>query len=71
MKRLTSSELLELPFGSVIKVIWHNSKYHDRNEEYCGVIFGDKIGYEDSESDDTRAIAECVFNDWCMVYLMP
>ena len=35
-----------------------------------GVIFGDKIGYEDGEFDDTRTIAECMFNDWCMVYLI-
>lgn len=70
MKRITDSELLALPFGSKIRVIWHNSNHHPKNDEYYGVIFGDKIGYEDGEFDDTRTIAECVFNDWCMVYLI-
>ena len=70
MKRITDSELLELPFGSKIRVIWHNSNHHPKNDEYYGIIFGDKIGYEDGEFDDTRTIAECVFNDWCMVYLI-
>ena len=69
MKRITDSELLELPFGSKIRVIWHNSNHHPKNDEYYGVIFGDKIGYEDGKFDDTRTIAECMFNDWCMVYL--
>ena len=70
MKKITDSELLGLPFGSRIKVIWHNSTHHPKNDEYYyyGVIFGDKIGYEDGEFDDTRTIAECVFNDWCVVY---
>ena len=70
MKRITDRELLELPFGSKIRVIWHNSKHHDKNAEYYGVIFGNKIGYEDGEFDETRTLAECVFNDFCMVYLM-
>lgn len=70
MRKITSSELLALPFGSKIKVIWHNSKHHEKNEEYVGMIFGQKIGWEDGLEDDVRTIAECVYNDWCMVYLM-
>ena len=70
MKRITDGELLELKFGTKIRVIWHNSKHHKKNEEYYGVIFGDKIGYEDGLTDETRAIAECIYNDWCMVYEM-
>ena len=27
------------------------------------------MGYKDGSIDDLRTIAECVFNDWCMVYL--
>ena len=70
MKKITDGELLALPFGSKIRVIWHNSNHHPKNDEYYGIIFGDKIGYEDGEFDDTRTIAECVFNDWGMVYLI-
>lgn len=70
MKKITDSELLELPFGSKIRVIWHNSPHHNKNDEYYGVIFGDKIGWEDGEVDKLRDIAECAWNDWCMVYLI-
>lgn len=70
MKRITDSELLELSFGSKIRVIWHNSPRHERGDEYYGIIFGDKIGYEDGLVDDKRNIAECIYNDWCMVYLV-
>ena len=68
MKRITDGELLDLKFGTKIKVVWHNSKHHDKNEEHYGVIFGDKIGYEDGLTDKTRDIAKCVYNDFCMVY---
>ena len=67
-RKITDSELLKLPFGSKIKVVWHNSPHHFKNSEYYGVIFGNKIGYEDGLVDNVRTIAECVFNDWCMVY---
>lgn len=70
MKRINSSELLELSFGSKIKVVWHNSDRHPKNEEFYGVIFGDNIGYEDGLVDKTRQIAECEYNGWCMVYLI-
>lgn len=70
IRRITDSELLELPFGSKIKVVWHNSPHHSKNSEYCGVIFGNKIGYEDGFVDSVRTIAECMFNDWCMVYIL-
>lgn len=70
MKRITDDELLELSFGSKIRVIWHNSPRHEKGDEYYGVIFGDKIGYEDGLVDDKRTIAECIYNDWCMVYLV-
>lgn len=66
MKRITDSELLELAFGSRIRVIWHNSNH----DEFYGVIFGDKIGYENGEFDYTRTIADCMYSDWCMVYLL-
>ena len=70
MKKIIDSELLELPFGSKIEIIWHNSIHHLKNDEYRGVIFGDKLGYEDGSIDDLGTIAECVLNDWCMVYLI-
>lgn len=70
MRRILDSELIELPFGSQIKTIWHNSKYHLDKDEYIGVVFGDKIGWADGKVDDIRIIAESIFNDWCMTYLM-
>ena len=68
MKKINSIELLKLPFGSVVKIIWCNSAYHNKNEEYTGVIFGKNIGYEDGKIDTTISIAECEYNNWCMVY---
>lgn len=44
MKRITEHELMDLSFGSQIRVIWHNSVRYGKNEEYYGVVFGDKIG---------------------------
>ena len=70
MKRITDEELLKLPFGSKIRIIWHNSKNYPKNAEYYGVIFGNRIGYEDGEFDDTRVIARNMFMDRCMVYLI-
>ena len=70
MYKVTDGELLKLSFGSKIKIIWHNSNHYPKNDEYYGVVFGDKIGYEDGECEYTRNIAECVFNNWCMVYLI-
>lgn len=69
MKRITDMELKALPFGSKIKIVWHNSKHHKIDETYNGVIFGDSIGYEDGLIDKTQNIAECLYNDWCIVYL--
>ena len=70
MKRLLYSELLELGFGSKIRIVWNNSPHHDKNEEYHGVVFGKKIGWEDGLADDLNTIAECMYNNWCIVYLI-
>lgn len=70
MKRITEEQLKELPFGSMIKVIWNDSCYHKPDEEYYGIIFGDKIGYEDGKIDSVFTIAESMYNNCCMVYLM-
>lgn len=70
MKRLTHGELLQLPFGSKIKIVWSHSQYHDKDEEYNGVIFGQCIGYEDGEIDKLRIIAECLYNNFCKCYLL-
>ena len=70
MKRITHEELNELPFGSMIRVVWHNSCNHGSTEEYYGVIFGNMIGYEDGKIDNVRTIAEAAYNNQCLVYLM-
>jgi len=54
----------------MIRVIWHNSKYHEKNAEYYGVIFADKIAYEDGIVDPIHILAEAVNDDCCMVYQM-
>ena len=70
MKRITDMELRELPFGTQIKIIWHNSRGHDKNEEHLGVIFGNKIGWENGETNAVKMIAGCMRINLCMVYQM-
>ena len=70
MKRITAGELLDLKFGTKIRVVWHNSEGHKKNKERYGVIFGHKIGYEVGLTDEKRIIAECMRKDWCMVYVI-
>lgn len=68
MKKITDSELLELPFGSKIKVIWPDSIYCNKRAGYYGIVFGNNIGYEGGSIDDLRTIAKYMFDNWCMVY---
>lgn len=70
MKKLTSEEVLNLTFGTKIKIVYHNSKYHDKNETYKAVVYGDKIGYEDGIVDHLRIIAEQAYNNQCKVYII-
>ena len=70
MKRLTSENVLALPFGAKIKIVYHNSKYHEKNATYKAVVYGNKIGYEDGTLDHLRIIAEEVASHTCMVYLI-
>ena len=70
MKRLTSEQVLNLTFGTKIKIIYYKSKYHNKNETYKAVVYGDKIGYEDGLIDNLRIIAEEVYNNQCRVYLI-
>ena len=68
MKKITDSELLELPFGSKIKVIWPDSIYCNKRAGYYRIVFGNNIGYEDVSIDDLGTIAKCMFDNWCVVY---
>mgnify|MGYP003289454209 FL=1 len=70
MKTLNSEEILALPFGTKIKIVYHKSKYHSKNEAYNAVVFGEKIGYEDGLVDHLRIIAEQVYNNECKVHLL-
>lgn len=70
MKTLDSGEILDLPFGTKIKVVYHKSKYHSKDETYNAVVFGEKIGYEDGVVDNLRTIAEQAYNNYCKVYLL-
>lgn len=70
LKTLNSEEILSLPFGTKIKIVYHKSKYHSKNETYNAVVFGEKIGYEDGIVDYLRIIAEQVYNNECKVHLL-
>ena len=66
VRKITDTELLELNFGSKIRIMWHNSLH----QEYYGIVSGKKIGWEDGTVDDLRTIAECIHKDYCTVYLL-
>lgn len=70
MKKVTDDEFMKLPLGSVVKIIWHNSDYHEKGETRYGTVFGDKIGYSDGTTELRRDIAECLYNRWCMMFLI-
>lgn len=70
MKALNSEEILALPFGTKIKIVYRKSKYHSKNETYNAVVFGEKIGYEDGVIDYLRIIAEQVYDNQCKVHLL-
>lgn len=63
------SEFIYLPLGSVIKVIWHKSDWHEKDSESFGVIYGDKIGWEDGSNDDIQTLIVDMNDDCCDVYL--
>lgn len=69
MNKLTKEEILNLTFGNQIKIIYHNSKYHHKNETYKAVVYGNKIGYENGFVDYLKIIAEQAFEGECKVYL--
>lgn len=70
MKTLNSEEILALPFGTKVKIVYRKSKYHGKNETYNAVVFGEKIGYEDGLVDHLRIIAEQAYNNDCKVHLL-
>ena len=55
-------DLSALRFGDKIKVVWNT------DESYVGLVFGDKIGYEDGNADTIEVIAEHRNRGLCEVY---
>ena len=77
VRKITDTELLELNFGSKIRIMWHNSLHQEyygvvfgKDKEYYGIVSGKKIGWEDGTVDDLRTIAGCIHKDYCTVYLL-
>ena len=66
----SSDELSYIPLESVIKVIWHKSDCYEEGEEYFGVKFGDKVGWEDGSSDKLKTLILGINNYCCDVYLV-
>lgn len=64
-----SDELSYLPLGSVIKAVWHKSDCHEKDSECFGVIYGNKIGWEDGSNDNIQTLIISINDDYCDVYL--
>lgn len=62
-------ELVYMPLGSKIKVIWHKSDRYEEGEECFAVKYGDKIGWEDGSSDELQTLISGINNHCCIVYL--
>lgn len=69
-KTIEAIDLFTLPFGTKIKVVWHDSRHHKPNETYKGVIYGHMIGWEDGLSDEQGIIMESIHDGCCKVYLI-
>lgn len=67
---LDPSTVENLPFGTMIKIVWNNTREHKDHDTYNGIIFGSKIGYEDGLSDNVHDIAECIGNGLCKCYMV-
>lgn len=70
MNRITSSELLSLNYDSIIKIVWHESPLHKKDEEHYGVIKNNKIKWDTYTVDDVESIAKCIGDEKCIVYLI-
>lgn len=62
-------ELVYMPLGSKIKVIWHKSDQYEEGEECFAVKYGDKIGWEDGSSGELQTLMTDISNHCCSVYL--
>ena len=67
-REINPVELMNLPFGSMVRVVWHNSEYHKENDSYLGVIVGRNIMYEDGKWDPKILIAECASANNCKLF---
>lgn len=63
-------ELVYMPLGSKIKVVWHKSDRYEEGEEYFGVKYGDKIGWKDGSNDELQTLSSGINNHCCSVYLV-
>lgn len=70
IRRIESpNELVYMPLGSKIKVIWHKSDCYEEGEENFGVKYGDKVGWEDGSSGELQTLMSGISNHCCSVYL--
>lgn len=66
MRRVSATELENLPFGTNIVV---HINTDDRDERYNAVVVRDKIYYEDGKTDTVHLIAEYVHMNCAEVFV--
>lgn len=62
---INNDKLNTLFLGNKVKVVWKNPE-----EVYYGVIFGNKIGYDNGKFDSINIITDHVNRGFCKVYLL-
>lgn len=50
-------------------MIWHKSDCYKEGEEYFGVKYGDKVGWEDGSSDELQTLISGIISNYCSVYV--
>ena len=70
MVRITRKHLEKLPFGSIVKVEYTAPHPSINGLIRRGVIFGDKLGYEDGVVDDLSDVADYIDRNLCIVFLI-
>lgn len=65
LRTVKADQISELPFGSVIRVVWLESDTHETHSDYKGVIHGKKVGWADGTTEDLDVVMKDLADGKC------